>query len=133
MRVFALGRMFSRQILFGRRSVLAEHWKRKAETRCSVRATWRLSSAFMTSLCVWCVGYGIQIGGAVNSFCHLAAGLCINSIATTLARCLSQGPTVEQFTSMRPCGLMDKAPDFGSGDCRFESCHGRKLQILFSF
>ena len=28
---------------------------------------------------------------------------------------------------MRPCGLMDKAPDFGSGDCRFESCHGRSL------
>ena len=23
------------------------------------------------------------------------------------------------------CGLMDKAPDFGSGDCRFESCHVR--------
>ena len=23
------------------------------------------------------------------------------------------------------CGLMDKAPDFGSGDCRFESCHDR--------
>ena len=22
---------------------------------------------------------------------------------------------------------MDKAPDFGSGDCRFESCHGRSL------
>ena len=31
--------------------------------------------------------------------------------------------------SVRPCGLMDKAPDFGSGDCRFESCHGR-LEIL---
>ena len=28
-------------------------------------------------------------------------------------------------TQLRPCGLMDKAPDFGSGDCRFESCHGR--------
>ena len=26
---------------------------------------------------------------------------------------------------VRPCGLMDKAPDFGSGDCRFESCHAR--------
>ena len=26
---------------------------------------------------------------------------------------------------VRPCGLMDKASDFGSGDCRFESCHGR--------
>ena len=25
---------------------------------------------------------------------------------------------------------MDKAPDFGSGDCRFESCHGR---FLFPF
>ena len=30
----------------------------------------------------------------------------------------------------RPCGLMDKAPDFGSGDCRFESCHGRFLFML---
>ena len=27
--------------------------------------------------------------------------------------------------TQRPCGLMDKAPDFGSGDCRFESCQGR--------
>ena len=24
------------------------------------------------------------------------------------------------------CGLMDKASDFGSEDCRFESCHSRK-------
>ena len=28
-------------------------------------------------------------------------------------------------THLRPRGLMDKAPDFGSWDCRFESCHGR--------
>ena len=25
---------------------------------------------------------------------------------------------------------MDKAPDFGSGDCRFESCHGRCEVLL---
>ena len=31
---------------------------------------------------------------------------------------------------VRPCGLMDKAPDFGSGDCRFESCHGRIIEFL---
>ena len=31
------------------------------------------------------------------------------------------------LTTPGPCGLMDKAPDFGSGDCRFESCHGRSL------
>ena len=30
----------------------------------------------------------------------------------------------------RPCGLMDKAPDFGSGDCRFESCQGRPTFFL---
>ena len=24
-------------------------------------------------------------------------------------------------------GLMDKAPDFGSGDCRFESCRSRHV------
>ena len=28
---------------------------------------------------------------------------------------------------IRPCGLMDKAPDFGSGDCRFESCRGQSF------
>ena len=34
---------------------------------------------------------------------------------------------MEYFGRLRKwaCGLMDKAPDFGSGDCRFESCHGR--------
>ena len=25
---------------------------------------------------------------------------------------------------------MDKAPDFGPGDCRFESCHGRNYKFL---
>ena len=32
---------------------------------------------------------------------------------------------------MGPCGLMDKAPDFGSGDCRFESCQGRPQSFTF--
>jgi hypothetical protein len=31
---------------------------------------------------------------------------------------------------LRPCGLTDKAPDFESGDCRFESCHGRSPKLL---
>ena len=31
---------------------------------------------------------------------------------------------------VRPCGLMDKASDFGSEDCRFESCHGRLYLFL---
>ncbi len=26
--------------------------------------------------------------------------------------------------SGRPCGPMDKAPNYESGDCRFESCKG---------
>ena len=50
---------------------------------------------------------------------------CIESIATQVAetkRLLCQ-PAV--LSPAWPCGLMDKAPDFGSGDCRFESCHGR--------
>ena len=35
---------------------------------------------------------------------------------------------IEQILSRqqdRPRGPMDKAPDFESGDCRFESCRGR--------
>ena len=32
-----------------------------------------------------------------------------------------------------PCGLMDKASDFGSEDCRFESCHGRNTCEIFAF
>ena len=38
-------------------------------------------------------------------------------------------PSHEQYC-LGPCGLMDKAPDFGSGDCRFESCHGRRNFFL---
>ncbi len=30
-----------------------------------------------------------------------------------------------------PCGLMDKAPVFGSGDRRFESCQGRSFSSWF--
>ena len=28
---------------------------------------------------------------------------------------------------------MDKASDFGSEDCRFESCHGRRVTFLFIY
>ena len=31
------------------------------------------------------------------------------------------------------CGLMDKAPDFGSGDCRFESCQDRNDGLSFYY
>ena len=48
-------------------------------------------------------------------------------IATCLDRKQSQVWLVLGGNHQRPCGLMDKAPDFGSGDCRFESCHGRFL------
>ena len=30
------------------------------------------------------------------------------------------------------CGLIDKAPDFGSGDCRFKSCHARNENLIFT-
>ena len=36
----------------------------------------------------------------------------------------------KQVYAIRVCGLMDKAPDFGSGDCRFESCHTRANRRL---
>ena len=44
-----------------------------------------------------------------------------------LKQTLGAGPPGQSssHTQLGPCGLMDKAPDFGSGDCRFESCHGR--------
>ncbi|VDM25425.1 unnamed protein product [Toxocara canis] len=34
------------------------------------------------------------------------------------------------LTNERPCGLMDKASDFGYEDCRFESCQGRQVRVL---
>ena len=43
--------------------------------------------------------------------------------------------TTNFHSSTQPgsCGLMDKAPDFGSGDCRFESCHDRKYSFYIPF
>ena len=32
---------------------------------------------------------------------------------------------------MWSCGLMDKASDFGSEGCRFESCHDREKSAAF--
>ena len=37
-----------------------------------------------------------------------------------------------RFYNCGSCGLMDKASDFGSEDCRFESCHDRFL-LFFHF
>ena len=39
----------------------------------------------------------------------------------------SEGFTLQTSTHVRSCSPMDKALDFWSGDCRFESCHGRYL------
>ena len=36
----------------------------------------------------------------------------------------------EHSCQFRPCGLMDKASVSGAGDCRFESCHGRRANLL---
>ena len=54
-------------------------------------------------------------------------------IATLLER--KQNKVLQKWANqhLRPCGLMDKAPDFGSGDCRFESCHGRYFLSFESF
>ncbi len=38
---------------------------------------------------------------------------------------LTMNPPMHVGRSMWPRGLMDKASDFGSEDCRFESCRGR--------
>ena len=34
-------------------------------------------------------------------------------------------------SSYRPCGLMDKTLEFGSGDCRFKSCHGWCIFFIY--
>ena len=55
---------------------------------------------------------------------------CFHQVATPREMCghplIHKAPAKQA----RPCGLMDKAPDFGSGDCRFESCHGRFLLLV---
>ncbi|VDL80789.1 unnamed protein product [Nippostrongylus brasiliensis] len=39
---------------------------------------------------------------------------------------------LNEIIQPRACGLMDKASDFGSEDCRFESCQGRNILLLGS-
>ena len=46
-------------------------------------------------------------------------------IATMLDFAFYLNLCMDSTTQLRPCGLMDKASDFGSEDCRFESCQGR--------
>ena len=55
---------------------------------------------------------------------------CPRTIATRGETPHNHYVLITSLNIQRPCGLMDKAPDFGSGDCRFESCHGRYLFCL---
>ena len=59
----------------------------------------------------------------VNGRLHLPV------VATCFDRKENETLLVTSTQHRRPCGLMDKAPDFGSGDCRFESCHGRLFLV----
>ena len=68
-------------------------------------------------------GYGSGADG-VSGPLHVAHdALPSDEPVVQLARRLKS--TVSGTFTYRPCGLMDKASDFGSEDCRFESCHGR--------
>ena len=75
-------------------------------------------------------------GFFVSAWERLKVG-CVNPeacwaplIATRLGRQYSKVLYWDLFIHLRLCGLMDKAPDFGSGDCRFESCHDRYFLAL---
>ena len=50
--------------------------------------------------------------------------------ASAPACCMKTKLACSSPLTYRPCGLMDKASDFESEDCRFESCHGRIIFLV---
>ena len=55
-----------------------------------------------------------------------------SSIRKTCDQMLKSGEVAESKLDVwqeRPCGLMDKASVSDTGDCKFESCQGRKYLL----
>ena len=73
------------------------------------------------------VGGSTPPGGAC-SFVSRPGGVPLQGChaASVQLRCMTRA-----VAPRGPCGLMDKASDFGSEDCRFESCHGRRTPHNF--
>ena len=69
----------------------------------------------------------IHLHNVINPFVHAMKqfeSFCCLSLYTHLSTL--QINWLQNYTSSSwPCGVMDNASDFGSEDCRFESCQGR--------
>ena len=57
----------------------------------------------------------------------------LGKIATELSSQICIVELSVLLSHLRLCGLMDKAPDFGSGDCRFKSCHNQHFVDCYFF
>ena len=68
----------------------------------------------------------------IGAFLSLAAD-SEPAVSTLVAMLSHSGIFVLQRQCKRSCGPMDKASDYESGDCRFESCQDHKLFILQTF
>ena len=72
------------------------------------------------------VVFFIHLHNVINPFVHAMKqfeSFCCLSLYTHLSTL--QINWLQNYTSSSwPCGVMDNASDFGSEDCRFESCQG---------
>ena len=83
-------------------------------------------------ICAYLYTYTIaQLHSVINPFAHAMKqfeSFCCLSLYTHLSTL--QINWLQNYTSSSwPCGVMDNASDFGSEDCRFESCQGHFFPI----
>lgn len=82
---------------------------------------WVPTHAHIASIAQWQSTGLVNQGSRVQTSLEAKGYFFISCIIPTI--CLYKN--ILPLLPIRVCGLMDKAPDFGSGDCRFESCHAR--------
>ena len=64
---------------------------------------------------------------------HSSIGLLLSICLFRIYCAIGKKFSVYRSNNIWPCGLTDKASDFGSEDCRFESCHGQLAFFFFYF
>ncbi len=90
-----------------------------------------ISSILKTTVCVHRIHRGTLISTAIRARCtghhYKRSYLCKGrNFPTTVCLCRQQSNLRKPgLGSNWPCGPMDKALDYESRDCRFESCQGR--------
>ena len=100
----------------------SENWSAKRLRKGACDQPWMFKPYHFATTDVMTSNARYQLNPMRDHVSHTLRSICMTATSFVISRC--------HFLSIEvwPRGLMDKASDFGSEDCRFKSCRGRVIE-----